>query len=1170
MGERNNLESCLESARQKLRDGVKVKKPKEAQALEQFLNGSMKIGDLQRECNKVTEEGEAFEKYEQLVTAISRVQDVMDTLLSAAPESVSMVWFGINTLISVGTVTITTRQQIYSTCSSITTMMEFCLRLEERSIAYDSKPPLDATGVITDPTVWGSDIPDLIFLILDFLWHVKPHKESMRGLKVYGKAIKETFTGTLDKKASALLDHYQTVVEKAKVLFENFLLRGNLVGQFQNEDIQKSLKGISKIADDLVDIVYTQTLREELTRQKEKIMPSKSHEIHFKALESRLADIMNQREIIKWLLRHDSYITFKQKNASRCLCIEAPRGHGKSVAMMRIYKDLLVSIANGPTPIVLRFFFKKGDQNIQTAQSALESLFFQLLNSDIVRNNEACLGKVIEILNPGFEGGNDGADASGWCDTSEKICATIKRIAAVLPNSVYLIVDALDECNDRREKNILKHLKSTITDPDTEDIRLLISARDTIGIKAELETDDFGEEGSVSQIQNGSPSITFITIGKEENSQDFLEYLKDEVFQVLSRLIDPSKSYFGSKAEKIVANIHGKASGDFTRARLIVTNLKDPSRIPMEKKIEELPDSIGDIYMASLEALTPNQQEFVVTALKLIVWGVSNISVIEISDFYRQKFLGGDAKAEEGNEPQQSDMDEDTEPGDDISSLLPYDERNLGSEVKETIYHITEAGRDFFRYDAVTGFVTVDISVREWITKDASSKGSLRNQSAAHGFKRFRNNDGFAVFQLTMTPAFVKYGDFLSPLFSERDAQLSFTLEILRTLNNQTFQEKYMPLNVRWAEQEGPKYRSRYEIDHWHDHFRIMQTWWTEDSMDDPWWSELLRELDLFTQSDNWYRWNIQRRPEPSSRWVQGYRGSYRSCWHFLTAKVSGTTMRDEETMRAEFSMRFYQGPLQLASEYGLHMLVDYILRRDQRDAQSLRLENLESDRDLAVRKSLFFGRRLMFPDCGETLKSEPSTLLTHKLDTICRLYQIGEFRRFRRCKKVILPKLRLVESLALANYVTYKTFLEQEFYDELMKDLAKEWDTEVRVAWLADLENLQRASTHCLEPGDEERVREHHKKYPRPANSDFRYVSPAWDEILSTRNEVSDNSPNTPDMLGRVPLFLGATYPKVVKTLVNHDADINSEAFTGINTPLIIELFYEAFNVYGPESTPP
>ncbi|KAF3316020.1 Histone-lysine N-methyltransferase ehmt2 [Orbilia oligospora] len=56
--------------------------------------------------------------------------------------------------------------------------------------------------------------------------------------------------------------------------------------------------------------------------------------------------------------------------------------------------------------------------------------------------------------------------------------------------------------------------------------------------------------------------------------------------------------------------------------------------------------------------------------------------------------------------------------------------------------------------------------------------------------------------------------------------------------------------NLEGMNDDTPRPR-RYEIDHWHDHIRSLQAWWSGESIEDSWWSDLLTELLIFTRPEN-------------------------------------------------------------------------------------------------------------------------------------------------------------------------------------------------------------------------------------------------------------------------------------------------------------------------------
>ncbi|KAK6495093.1 hypothetical protein TWF481_003121 [Arthrobotrys musiformis] len=717
---------------------------------------------------------------------------------------------------------------------------------------------------------------------------------------------------------------------------------------------------------------------------------------------------------------------------------------------------------------------------------------------------------------------------------------TIRNIASTIPNRIYMILDALDECKDRREKDILGCLKLSLT----KTVRIIISARDTIKIYEELGTAGYNFKDIQDRIEStGPPSARMIEIEKENNAHDVREYLKYEVSRVLNRIIDPREAYFSSKMGKIVETVYKKASGDFTRARLIIAHLQQPSKLPLEQKVDTLPDSIGDIYTSSLEALTPSQQELVITALKWIVWGVSGIHVIEISDHYREIYEGVskfDETILESTAPSGDRSDSEVSGiFDDESDSLPFREENLGPEVKEVIYHLRDSGRDFFRYDPMTGLVTVDISIREWITKDSASQLSTTLSSAIHGFDRYRDNNGFTVFKFTLTPSFVKYGDILSPLFDEREAQMGLALNILHTLNNKAFQERYMPWKPYWSSETmkypGPKYRSRYEIDHWHDHLAVIQKWWTEGSINDPRWADLLKELDRFMQPGNWYRWNIQRRPEPDLRWPNFINTPTTvACWYNFSNP--GRYRSSTRAKTVELFLRYFQKPIHFACQHGLYVMLDYILDRAANPAQTTDDEAAGSHEG-------------------------GSKYLPSKFTAIRQLYASGwDFARWRDEGFWVLPVLPFEESLKLltsvfqGRYHNWKNWKLQN----LVYDILSDWDSETRAIWFASQAPRDKLGDigGVLEDKDKTAAMVEESKEQRDGDTDR--LASAWNDILRKKckdRTLTSHTWDAPDGLNRTPLYIGALDSRVRKSLLTWGANINATIYKGNSVPIIIHL---------------
>ncbi|KAK6531904.1 hypothetical protein TWF694_003067 [Orbilia ellipsospora] len=340
------------------------------------------------------------------------------------------------------------------------------------------------------------------------------------------------------------------------------------------------------------------------------------------------------------------------------------------------------------------------------------------------------------------------------------------------------------------------------------------------------------------------------------------------------------------------------------------------------------------MYMTALESLTDDQQELIVTALKWIVWGVSGLTAVELSDHYREIYRDANDRSwnilREDDEEERTDHEIGGKAEDVGSKAVKSNEKPIsrpgmyGSddpEVMEVIHHLETTGRDFFKYDRNTGFVGVDISIREWI--QGASRAASKSQSVtkeAKGFKKHKTQAGYTVLSFTLTPSFLRYGDNLSDLFNEKEAQMSITLDIFRALTNPEFQQRFMSWSMFDASQQ-----ERYEITYWHSHMKVLNKWWDEDCLDKGWWSELLAQLGIFLQPKNWFRWTIQ--PRKNTRVYYANPDD-----NILQHDISSIIDPNDP----DWDLLYYvenkavnesnELPLHYACEAGLNIIVDYLL----------------------------------------------------------------------------------------------------------------------------------------------------------------------------------------------------------------------------------------------------
>jgi hypothetical protein len=197
-------------------------------------------------------------------------------------------------------------------------------------------------------------------------------------------------------------------------------------------------------------------------------------ENHFKALRLREPDTG------LWLLESNIYKDWKTRNFF--VWLYGIPGCGKTVLSTIVLQDIRKYTAEEPGKATIYFYFDFNDRKKQNAEMMIRSLLSQLLQQDI----DTLLS--IEAL---FE-----------FSRSEKPSPPLESLLKALKDSLvqipvtYVVLDALDECEDRRE---LMKIIDTIASWKVHGLHILCTSRREGDIAATLER--IIETGNVLNIQ---------------------------------------------------------------------------------------------------------------------------------------------------------------------------------------------------------------------------------------------------------------------------------------------------------------------------------------------------------------------------------------------------------------------------------------------------------------------------------------------------------------------------------------------------------------------------------------------------------------------------------------------------------------------------------------------
>jgi Cdc6-like AAA superfamily ATPase len=137
-----------------------------------------------------------------------------------------------------------------------------------------------------------------------------------------------------------------------------------------------------------------------------------------------------------WFLHNDIYMKWKEGKQHNTLWLHGIPGCGKTVLSSTVIEDLETNFSTSSS-IVLYFYFDFNDSNKQSFEKMVRSLAFQLYQ---LHEN---VRKYIDELHTVCKSGNEQPRSSSLVSVLDTMLANV--------DDVWIVLDALDECETRRE-----------------------------------------------------------------------------------------------------------------------------------------------------------------------------------------------------------------------------------------------------------------------------------------------------------------------------------------------------------------------------------------------------------------------------------------------------------------------------------------------------------------------------------------------------------------------------------------------------------------------------------------------------------------------------------------------------------------------------------------------
>ncbi|KAF8184630.1 hypothetical protein K438DRAFT_1837602 [Mycena galopus ATCC 62051] len=294
-----------------------------------------------------------------------------------------------------------------------------------------------------------------------------------------------------------------------------------------------------------------------------------------------------------WFIESETFIEWQDKPGS--LWVEGPSGAGKSVLSSTVIRQLFADeklFEDGASPPAVAFFyFDFRNEERQSVEIALRRIVLQL---------SAQSPHPHRVLDGEYRSSN-----GQKLPSHEDLHKILRQLLRELGRT-YIVLDALDECDDF---NQLVNLISTLREWTETPLHLFITSQ-----PRQIFTEGF----------RGIPCIAL----KFNVTQEDIKFFVASEIQT-----NPKLKIWRRKAENITDRVVRKSNGMFRLAACLLIELSRCKwEDQLDNKLNNLPDTLFNIYDRFLDAIRPEDLVYVEGILRWIMFSVMPMSLDELAD----------------------------------------------------------------------------------------------------------------------------------------------------------------------------------------------------------------------------------------------------------------------------------------------------------------------------------------------------------------------------------------------------------------------------------------------------------------------------------------------------------------------------------------------------------
>jgi ankyrin repeat protein len=305
----------------------------------------------------------------------------------------------------------------------------------------------------------------------------------------------------------------------------------------------------------------------------------------------------------EWLLVQEEYTTWLVKEGVQLLWLVGAPGIGKTMISTFLVDELEERARKLPGMTFAYYFCDNKNESRRTAEAIIRGLLLQLLRQHY---------DLIELIKPDFDLMKDKL----WKDFHALWRNFVKILSHFKPGQVYLLVDALDECETRNA--LLQSLTSLLNSTQsvgTANVKFLITSRPADDIDRHLHR-----------------SHGYLQIDSAKVNNDLLNFIRVRVEEL------PESTYSKDLKEMVQDALVAKTGGTFLWVSLVLIDLKDCYDYEVEEKLSELPNDLNGIYDRILKNIKKGREEIARFVLWCTTVARRPLTVKELAMAYAVKF----------------------------------------------------------------------------------------------------------------------------------------------------------------------------------------------------------------------------------------------------------------------------------------------------------------------------------------------------------------------------------------------------------------------------------------------------------------------------------------------------------------------------------------------------